>query len=182
MPGLKTSEPEGYFLTYKKLYNAKSSELQIHNMLKLLGLQFDLEWFTIPSHTDIEEIFDVIVENEDKLYELGLQLPRHIRRRILGDSYTEDVPQIEYYDIKKEYTEKLKDKLLNNQEEITVIKSIFTKTARQVITTHYKTHPCKDVLPKEIDEIIELLKENHNMVITQTKRRNTFDYYISINN
>ena len=66
LSSLKTSEAEGYYLAYKKLYNAKASELQ-HNMLKLMGLQFELEWFIIPNKEIIEEIFDVIVENEDKL-------------------------------------------------------------------------------------------------------------------
>ena len=85
-------------------------------------------------------------------------------------------------DIKKEYTEKIKNTLLpNDMNEVTIIKSFFTKTARQVITTHYKTHPDKNMLPKEIDDIIDLLKTNHDITITQTKRRNTIDYNISIN-
>lgn len=150
--------PRGNFLYTVDIYDARSAEYTLHQVLKKYGLHRKInsgdEWFYIPGLDEAKKLLDIVASNTNDLYEHVSRYLSVLRDRLCAS--TTDVPMIEAppVDPPIDETKLVNDFIREIANKVGMDKPIYKTQLLKMLRDlanddRYKKH--KDKLPTDFD-------------------------------
>ena len=178
--------PTGKFLYKLETYDARSTEVTLHQTLKRYGLHYKIgsgnEWFKIPGLEEAKKLLELATNNTNALYDYIATYPDILRKRftiadkpsiLMITDVAANPPPIEDY--VKDVTKKLIDMKVSNMSK-TNMTQLLRKTAHE---SKYKNY--KAVLPIDLEAFIAN-DSIQGIKLTKKMTKKTISVHIEIEN
>ena len=150
--------PRGSFLYTVDIYDARSAEYTLHQVLKKYGLHRKInsgdEWFYIPGLDEAKKLLDIVASNTNDLYEHVSRYLSMLRDRLCAS--TTDIPMIEAVPVEApvDETKLVNDFIKEIANKVGMGKPIYKTQLLKMLKDlanddRYKKH--KDKLPTDFD-------------------------------